>query len=80
MHLANIFFCFKPGYHDLMTASHTFESKIRTGSQNQPALFSAGMLFLHYQNVVELNIHIYLPLIPSQYCFAACSNLLFPKE
>ena len=76
--LTDIFLRLEPGGHQFVTAAQALEPEIRTGAQHLPTLLPTGMGLLHNQNIVQLNIHAYLPLMASQYCFAACSSLLGP--
>ena len=78
LNLANIFLRFEPGKHYLMAAAQTFQSKVGTCPQNFPPGLSAGVGFFHDKDIPNLNIHAFSPLIAAQYCFAACSSLLFP--
>ena len=62
--------------HNLMAAAQAAELEISAYTQHLPALFAAGVLFFHCQNIADLNVHYFL--ISSQYFFAACSFLLSP--
>ena len=42
-----------------MAASQATQAEIRSGTQDLPPLFSAGMFFFHGENVIELNVHHY---------------------
>ena len=44
LHSADIFFRLVPGSHQLVAAAKAPQAKVRTGAQNQPALFSAGAI------------------------------------
>jgi hypothetical protein len=43
-----------------MAATNAAQTKIRTGPQDKPSLFAAGMLFFHNKYIIEPNIHGYL--------------------
>ena len=43
--------------HDLATAAQTAELKVRADAQHLPALFTAGVLLFHRQNVTDSNVH-----------------------
>lgn len=51
--------------HDLMPAAETAQTKVHSRTKHQPALFAAGMLFLHRENIANLNIHSLVLLLDS---------------
>ena len=76
LHILDILLCLMPLDHDLVAAAQAFEPEVCAGAQDLPPLFTAGMGFFHHQDILQSNVHYFL--IPSQYCFAACSTLLDP--
>lgn len=46
--------------HNLVSAPHTFQAEVRADPQYLPLRGTAGVLFFHFQNVSDLNVHISL--------------------
>lgn len=46
--------------HNLVAAAEAAKLKISADTQHLPALFAAGVLFFHCQNVAYLNVHYFL--------------------
>jgi len=56
-HRLDILFRLVPGCHYLMAAAEAFQPEIRTGAQDFPLFLATGVCFLHYKDVIQLNVH-----------------------
>ena len=66
-----IFFHQPAGDHDLMSASHAFETEISSGTQHLPLLAPAGMRLLHSDNISHIKS------VRHMFCSFLLPSLLF---
>ena len=55
-----MFFELRARCHEFMAAACTAQSEIRPCPEAEKALRPAGVLFFHFQNIADPNIHFYL--------------------
>ena len=53
----DVFFDFKAGDHQFMTAAQAPEPQIRSRTKDPPAFISAGMCLLHREDIVQFDLH-----------------------
>ena len=60
-HFSDGLFYFAAGDHEFVAAGGAAEAEVHADAQNQPCFSAAGMFFLQFQNVIELDIHDAVP-------------------